>query len=179
MHIHNTFSSFFSLPPRCLEVWCCGSETKACWHCLPPPLPYSPSPHPLLPPAPPQTCSTHADNYALLLSLLLLEGEKFFPRRFSSSLTSTRHGGKRKKVQQVYWLKCEWEVTRYLNVECGGGGIVIYRNSSYVWFVYLFPRPKRETAPRPTSGEMLLQTSLVSLLLRTYADDYWLADSKF
>lgn len=77
------------------------------------------------------------------------------------------------RVQQVYRLECEWEVTHYLNVECGGGGVVIYRNfDSRFGFVCLFPRPERETSPRPTGGEMPLQTSLVSLLLHTYADDY-------
>lgn len=139
-----------------------------------PPVPlHPPPPHPLLPPAPPQTRSTHADNYVLLLSLLLLEGEKFFPLAVFPPRQRPQGTAANARVQQVYRLECEWEVTRYLNVECGGGGVVIYRNfDSRFGFVCLFPRPERETAPRPTGGEMPLQTSLVSLFLHTYADDY-------
>lgn len=130
MHIQNTFSRFFSLPPRCLEVWCCGSETKSMLTLPPPTTPTPPSPT-SSPPSSPGTSANSFHSCRQLCAVAItvaVGGRKVFPPRQRPQGTAAN-----RRVQQVYWLECEWEVTCYLNVECGGGGFVIYRNFDSRW----------------------------------------------
>lgn len=75
---------------RSLMLWV---RDKSMLTLHPPPHP-SPTPIPL---APLQTCSTHADNYVLLL----LEGEKFFPAVFFLLASVHKAQWQTQGVQQV------------------------------------------------------------------------------